>query len=136
MIKEKVISLNRLKNMHPWEWPEDAGEAFVQVLLDKEKSLADRMLAAELGGDPVVMNNELAQALLAVFCMIYVQGFEEEILESLKSPEKMIHYLAVQAAENWEMEEAWKQISSLALSPETDKDLRLNTSEACGDYTA
>ncbi|MFO7802004.1 MAG: HEAT repeat domain-containing protein [Desulfovermiculus sp.] len=223
--------LNRLKNMDPWEWPEDAGEIFLQAVLDPKGSLEDRMLAAELGGDPVVMNDELAQALLevainadepeelrrqaivsmgpileltdleefdifedapisehvflaiqenlhalfhdknvpknirrsalessvraesdwhyeaieqayssndadwkltAVFCMTYIQGFENEILESLQSPEEMIHYHAVQAAGNWELDEAWKHISSLAVSPETDKDVRLNAIEALG----
>lgn len=223
--------LSRLKNMDPWEWPEDAGEIFLQAVLDPKGSLEDRMLAAELGGDPVVMNDELAQALLevainadepeelrrqaivsmgpvleladlegfdifedapisehvfltiqenlhalfddqnvpknirrsvlessvraesdwhyeaieqayssndadwkltAVFCMTYIQGFEDEILESLESPEEMIHYHAVQAAGNWELEEAWKHISSLAVSPETDKDVRVNAIEALG----
>ncbi|MGM0540355.1 MAG: HEAT repeat domain-containing protein [Thermodesulfobacteriota bacterium] len=223
--------LTRLKNMDPWEWPEDAEEIFLQAVLDTKGSLEDRMLAAELGGDPVVINDELAQALLqvamnadepeelrqqaivslgpvleladleeydifedapisehvfmniqenlhalfddqnvpknvrrsaleasvraesdwhheaiqqaytsgdadwklsAVFCMIYIQGFEDEILESLQSPEEMIHYHAVQAAGNWELEEAWKHISSLAVSPETDRDVRLNAIEALG----
>ncbi|MDZ7759539.1 MAG: HEAT repeat domain-containing protein [Desulfovermiculus sp.] len=223
--------LTRLKNMDPWEWPEDAGGIFLQTLLDPKGSLEDRMLAAELGGDPVVMNDELAHALLqvamnadepeelrrqaivslgpaleladmeeidcfddspisqhvfqavqenlyslfhdpntpknirrsalevsvraesdwhheaieqayssndaewklsAVFCMIYVQGFEEEILESLKSPEEMIHYHAVKAVGNWELEEAWEHISALALSPQTEKELRLTAIDALG----
>mgnify|MGYP006305191255 CR=1 FL=1 len=58
--------LTRLKNMDPWEWPEDAGGVFLQTVLDPDGSLEDRMLAAELGGDPVVINDELAQAFLQV----------------------------------------------------------------------
>ncbi|MFO7875713.1 MAG: HEAT repeat domain-containing protein [Desulfovermiculus sp.] len=223
--------LTRLRNMDPWQWPEDAGDIFLRAVLDTKGSLEDRMLAAELGGDPVVMNNDLAQAFLdvalhegepeelrrqaivslgpsleladlegydivddapisehvflviqeslhslfhdqsvpkdvrrsalessvraesdwhyeaieqayssndtewkltAVFCMAYVQGFEDEILESLESPDAMIHYHAVRGAGNWELEEAWEHISSLALSPETDKDLRLTAIDALG----
>jgi len=201
--------LTRLKNMDPWEWPEDAGAVFLQTVLDPNASLEDRMLAAELGADPVAINDELAQAFLqvamnadepeelrrrslaalgpaleladlegfdflddspitqdvfqsvqdtlhalfhdpdvpkgirrnalessvraesdwheeaiqqayssndpewkltAVFCMGYVRGFEREILESLESPEEMIHYHAVQAAGNWELAEAWEEV--------------------------
>ena len=223
--------LTRLKNMDPWEWPEDAGAVFLQTVLDPNASLEDRMLAAELGADPVAINDELAQAFLqvamnadepeelrrrslaalgpaleladlegfdflddspitqdvfqsvqdtlhalfhdpdvpkgirrnalessvraesdwheeaiqqayssndpewkltAVFCMGYVRGFEREILESLESPEEMIHYHAVQAAGNWELAEAWEHVSSLAVSPETEKELRLTAIEALG----
>ena len=231
LIKEKPMYLSRLKNMDPWEWPEDAGGVFLQTVLDPNASLEDRMLAAELGADPVAINDELAQAFLqvamnadepeelrrqslaalgpaleladlegfdflddspithdifqsvqdtlhalfhdpdvpkgirrnalessvraesdwheeaiqqayssndpewkltAVFCMGYVRGFEPEILESLESPEEMIHYHAVQAAGNWGLEEAWDHVSSLAVSPDTEKELRLTAIEALG----
>ena len=68
--------------------------------------------------------------LTAVFCMRYIQGFETQILEALKSKNKDIHYEAVCAAGNWEVDAAWSHINSLATSNVTEKSLRLAAIDA------
>lgn len=50
----------------PWDWPEDAGRMFQKILDNPSADLAERLLAAEMAGDFVVMNDELAGTLLAV----------------------------------------------------------------------
>jgi hypothetical protein len=52
--------------MPPWEWPKSAGKQFLGILRNQKASASDRLLAAELAGDYTVINEELAQALLAI----------------------------------------------------------------------
>ncbi len=59
------MDISQLEEIPPWEWPEDAHEAILAVLKDKNAGTEDRMLAAYLGGDTSVVNDELAQALIA-----------------------------------------------------------------------
>ncbi len=68
--------------------------------------------------------------LTAVFCMQYVRGFNNQILEALESENQDIHYEAVCAAGNWEVDAAWSHIMSLATSELTAKSLRLAAIEA------
>ncbi len=68
--------------------------------------------------------------LTAVFCMRYIQGFETQILEALKSKNEDIRYEAVCAAGNWEVDAAWSHINSLATSNVTEKSLRLAAIDA------
>ncbi len=68
--------------------------------------------------------------LTAVFCMRYIQGFETQILEALKSKNEDIHYEAVCAAGTWEVDAAWSHILGLATSELTAKSLRLAAIEA------
>lgn len=68
--------------------------------------------------------------LTAVFCMQYVAGFETQILEALQDPDELIHYHAVVAAGNWELEEAWDPIVKLVQSGDTEKNLRIAAIEA------
>jgi hypothetical protein len=63
--------------------------------------------------------------LTAVFGMQYVQGFEKEILESLKSSNEDIHYEAISAAGGQEVAEAWPHIKALLESSKTPKRLLL-----------
>ena len=70
--------------------------------------------------------------LTAVFGMAHVRGFEDEILEMLDSPNPDIHYEAVCAAGNWEVDAAWPHVAALARSPKTDKPLLLAAIEALG----
>jgi hypothetical protein len=79
--------------------------------------------AAYASGDP-------DWVLTAVFCMQYVRGFDEEILESLRSKDAEILYEAVQAAGNAELDAAWKQIAALVTDSGTEKALRLAAIEA------
>jgi hypothetical protein len=61
----------------------------------------------------------------AVFCMGYIGGFDQQILQSLESSDPLIHYHAVFAAGNWEIEEAWAHVARLVRSDDTEKDLRI-----------
>jgi len=72
------MDLKTLENMPPWEWPEDAGALFLETLRNEQADEEDRLLAAELGGDYVVINDELAEALLAIL----LNGGESEALRA------------------------------------------------------
>jgi hypothetical protein len=223
------MNIKTLKDMPPWEWPKNAGQMFLDVLQDDQARSSYRLLAAELAGDSVVVNDDLADALLsilcnpresdplrgqaaislgpaleyadidgfedsddvpitelmfskiketlhklyldaktpkevrravleasvrapekwhkeavraayrntddawkltAVFCMQYIRGFEKQILESLKSQNADIHYHAVCAAGNWELDAAWPHIAALVTSEGIDKELLLAAIEA------
>jgi hypothetical protein len=60
------MDLQILLDTPPWEWPEDARKTFLKVLKDQRASESDRLIAADLAGDYVVFNDELADALLAI----------------------------------------------------------------------
>lgn len=225
------MNIRVLAQQEPWQWPEDSSQIILETLQDPKIDAADRLLAAELAGDLVAMNNELARTLLdtagnsqeseelrsqaaislgpvleladidefddpdsipisetmfrtiterlselfkdqsqprqvrrsileasvragqewhleaiqqayespdrdwrltAVFCMRFVRGFESRIMESLESDNEDIHYHAVIAAGNWEVDQAWPHIAALAESLDTEKSLRLAAIEALG----
>jgi hypothetical protein len=71
-----------------------------------------------------------AWRLTAVFCMRYVRGFEDEIIGALQSEDDGIHYHAVCAAGEWEIDAAWPHIAELVNSGDTEKDLLLAAIEA------
>ena len=71
-----------------------------------------------------------AWKLTAVFCMRFVRGFDDQILEALGSQNPDIHYEAVCAAGNWEVDEAWPHIAAIVTSEESEKDLLLAAIEA------
>ena len=221
--------IKKLYDMPPWDWPENAGKIILDILRDENADASDRLLAVELGGDAVVINDELAEALLAiagnnnetdeirrtavialgpalemadiqgfddeddilisnkffqnitrslhqlfmnealskdlrrrileasvratrdwhqdvvhkaynsddeawqltaVFCMCYVRGFDDQILESLESRHPDVQYQAVCAAGNWALEAAWPYIVDIFKSAEIDKDLLFAAIEA------
>jgi hypothetical protein len=66
----------------------------------------------------------------AVFCMQYLRGFDEQILEALKSDDDLIHYHAINAAGNWAVAGAWPHIKGLITAGDTDKDTLLAAIEA------
>jgi hypothetical protein len=68
--------------------------------------------------------------LTAVFCMRFIRGFDDQILESLNSKNEDIHYEAVCAAGNWGVDAAWPHIAALVGSEKTDKDLLLAAIDA------
>ncbi len=59
-------SLENLLDIPPWEWPKDAGKTFRAVLMDRQAVQSERLIAAELAGDLVVMNDQLADTLMAI----------------------------------------------------------------------
>ena len=60
------MGLKILKETPPWDWPGDAGKIFLAILADDQADASDRILAAELGGDFTVINDELVEALLSI----------------------------------------------------------------------
>ncbi|MBL8290958.1 MAG: HEAT repeat domain-containing protein [Bryobacterales bacterium] len=60
------IDLNMLSEMGAWEWPEGSAAAIKKVLRDQEATVEDRALAAQLGGEIVVMDDEMAGLLVAL----------------------------------------------------------------------
>ena len=75
-------------------------------------------------------SNEEDWKLTAVFCMQYIGGFDEQILESIGSKNPDILYEAICAAGNWEIDAAWPHIVALVTLEETEKELRLAAIEA------
>lgn len=223
------MSLKILEKIPVWEWPKDAGDMILKALADERAIASDRVLAAELAGEFVVVNNELVNALLsilrsndgseqlrskaaislgpvlehadldgfddpddvpisedtfrkiqetlrklyfdaglpkevrrrileasvratqdwhrdairaayysddedwkltAVFSMRFVQGFEDQILESLESDNEHIQYEAVHAAGEWELDAAWPNVTRLIRLKQTDKPLLLAAIDA------
>lgn len=225
------MNINMLNDTPPWEWPEDVGEILSKVFLDKNAPAPDRLLAAELAGDTVVMDNDMAPRLLsivkdtgeseelrstaavcfgagleyaemmdfddyggegdilteevfnevqetfrilyydadtpkivrrrilegsvrgsaewhkeavreayslddtewritAVFCMGYVKGFEDKIMESLESESPEVLYEAVRSAGHWGIKDAWSCIKELLLKEDIDKWLLIAAIEA------
>ncbi len=223
------MDLKILADTPPWEWPEGTDKMLLGILCDDQRDESDRLLAAELGGDYTVINDELAGALLsivlngeesenlrakavislgpaletayidgfedpedvpisketfhgiqkslrelymntdvpkevrrrilegsvrapqewhqeairdayssndeswrltAVFGMCYIKGFTAQILEALENENEEIHYQAVCAAGNWEVDAAWPHIASLVTTSLTEKSLRLAAIDA------
>jgi hypothetical protein len=225
------MDLKLLRDTPPWDWPADAGRTFLKLLTDRRAKPCDRLIAAELAGDFTVINDDLADALLAivrnagepeglraraaisfgpvleqadlgefedpddvpitegmfhniqdslrtlyfdtsipkevrrpileasvrapepwhqdaisqayasgdnkwmltaVFAMRWVRGFDSQILAALESADSDIHYEAVHAAGNWELDAAWDRIVELLNDPDTPKPLLLAAIGAAG----
>lgn len=60
------MDVKTLQDTPPWEWPEDARETIHRLLLDQRADESDRLLATELAGNTVVMDDEIAGSLLAI----------------------------------------------------------------------
>ena len=234
-MSEPRFTVNLLQNIEPWQWPRGASKTILDALSDPSAKASERLIAADLAGDLVVMNDQMADALIAivgnpaepdelraraaisfgpvleqtdldgfddwlpgddgppitketydrirellhqvhddhsapkevrrraleaavraaedwqrdaikkayasgdrewmltaVFGMRYVQGFNGPILEALKSKDEEIHYEAVQAAGERELDAAWPHVKALVQSRKTDKDLLLAAIEAVG----
>jgi hypothetical protein len=68
--------------------------------------------------------------LSAVFCMQFVRGFDEQILQALTDDDPAIRREAVCAAGNWGLDTAWPHIVALLESDDAGKDLLLAAIEA------
>ncbi|MDY6903117.1 MAG: hypothetical protein SWH61_00380 [Thermodesulfobacteriota bacterium] len=227
------MSLIHLYNTPPWEWPRDAGKMIFAILCDETRDMKERIMAAELAGDVTVIDDHMAETLLAilqdndqpealrcqaaislgpvleetflmdeddmegfedemglsdrtfesiqhamrnlyvdagvpqivrrrvleasvrapsewhrnavraafasgdhhwqltaVFCMGYVNGFDEQILEALQDDQKGIRYEAICAAGNRGLTTAWPYIAAILEDKEADKDLLLAAIDA------
>jgi hypothetical protein len=226
------MDLKTLMDTPPWDWPRDAGTIFQEILIRHRADESDRFVAAELAGDLTVINDDLAEALMAivrssdepqqlrakaaislgpvleqadtfgfeddpddvpitqstfrniqdslrelyldnnipkevrrrvleasvrapeswhedairaaysggdedwkltaVFSMRYFRGFDDQILESLNNADPEIHYEAVIAAGNWELEAGWSHVVALVNDAGTPKRLLLAAIGAIG----
>jgi hypothetical protein len=68
--------------------------------------------------------------LTAVFCMGYLRGFDEQILEALHSEDEAVHRHALYAAGTWGVEAAWPHLTALITTKGTPKPLLLAAIEA------
>jgi len=75
-------------------------------------------------------SDDAAWKLTAVFCMRFVPGFDALILEALATKNPDIHYEAVQAAGDRELDDAWPHVAALLSSGHTEKLLLLAAIEA------
>ena len=60
------MDLKTLLDTPPWEWPRNAGKILHRILIDRQADEADRTDAAALAGDLIVMNDAIADSLLAI----------------------------------------------------------------------
>jgi hypothetical protein len=70
--------------------------------------------------------------LTAVFSMRWLDGFEEQILASLRNPDPDIQFEAIAAAGEWELDPAWDFVAGLVNDPGTPKHLLLAAIGAVG----
>lgn len=223
------MNIHTLNDTPPWDWPENADKFIAEVLREKSAPVSDRVLAAELAGNHVVMDDNMGNLLLtiirdndepeelrakaaislgpaldyadmmefddpddillsaetfskvqkqlqdiyqdagapkklrrkvleasvrapmdwhkqaireayrcndqewlltAVFCMGYVKGFDDEILESLKSENSNIFYEAICSAGNWGIQKAWPYIEEIITGEGLDKPLLIAAIDA------
>lgn len=223
------MNLSELSKTPAWEWPDGTDDFLLGVLRDAKTTLPDRIVAAELAGDYVVVNDDIARTLIgiagdrnaddelrciaaislgpaledadmmdpddpddsvisehvfeglrrglrkiymdadapesvrrsvleaavrapedwhreavrgaygsgspewkltAVFCMRFVEGFEDEITESLASDDPLLLREAVLAAGNWDIRAAWPLVRALMVDPKAERNLRIAAIEA------
>ena len=60
------MDLKTFQDTPPWDWPRDAGKTFQEILIDYRADECDRVVAAQLAGDLTVINDELADSLMAI----------------------------------------------------------------------
>lgn len=60
------MDLKTLMDTPPWDWPSDAGKMFEKILNDTRAQESDRLMAAELAGDFTVIDDDLADDLMAI----------------------------------------------------------------------
>jgi uncharacterized protein (UPF0147 family) len=66
----------------------------------------------------------------AVFCMGFVDDFDDDILEALQSSDPRVEFEAVRAAGNRSLVEAWPRVADLVADNETRRELRRAAIEA------
>jgi len=60
------MDLKTLLDTPPWDWPRDAAKTFRNALTDRQANESDRLIAADLAGDLVVINDDLAGVLMSI----------------------------------------------------------------------
>lgn len=64
-MKLALKALQQLVDTPPWDWPEHTATDLLAVLRDDSAGEEERLLAVELAGNSVVINDDLVRALLA-----------------------------------------------------------------------
>lgn len=67
------------------------------------------------------LNDDQEWRVTALFCMGYLPGFEQQVLEALDSDDKDLRFEALGAAGNRGMKKAWPLVSRLLSDPGTDR---------------
>jgi hypothetical protein len=60
------MTISDIQQTAPWEWGDTEREELIAVLRDPGASVAERALAAELAGETVIVDDEIAGLLLAI----------------------------------------------------------------------
>lgn len=60
------MDLESLRDTPPWDWPEESGAVLLEVLEDRRATASDRLLATELAGEIVAIDDDLVDALLSI----------------------------------------------------------------------
>ena len=60
------MKMKVLQDSPPWEWPRDAGRQFLDALKNRSIDESERLIAAQLAGDLVVINDRIAKTLLGI----------------------------------------------------------------------
>ena len=60
------MDLTRLARFPPWQWPPDIGNTLLAVLRDRKADESQHLMAAEMAGEIVAINDDLAGALLSI----------------------------------------------------------------------
>ena len=60
------MDLTRLAFFPPWQWPPDTGNTLLAVLRDQQADESEHLLAAEMAGEIVAINDDLAGTLLSI----------------------------------------------------------------------
>lgn len=76
--EDRSMDMHTLAGIPAFDWPSDAAERIMEVLHDRGAPQSERLLAAELAGDPTVLNDGLVEGLL----QILTGAAEEETLRS------------------------------------------------------
>jgi hypothetical protein len=64
--RSKEVDLKTLQATPPWEWPKSADKTLQAILTNRATPATDRVIAAELAGDYVVINDQLAKTLMEI----------------------------------------------------------------------
>ena len=102
------MRMHKLAATPSWDWPPDVDAEILAVLNDRRSLQSERVLAAELAGDPVVMNDAVAENLI-------------RILESDEEPESLRSQAAISFGpllEESEIQE-YEEDNPLTVSPGT-----------------
>ena len=130
------MDLKILKDTPPWEWPEDTARMLLEILSDDQVDEIHRLLAAGLAGHMTVMNDELADALLAILrsgsepqelratsAISLGPVLEQADLDGFEDPEYVpITEQTFQRIQEW--------LRKLYLDPDTPKEVRRRILEA------